>query len=175
MEGKSFELAIKSESMFREYWRHPEATNAAFDADGWFRTGDIVCVDNTNQYYKILGRASVDIIKSGGFKLSALEIETTIMECPQVQECSVLGIPDDVYGEKVAAVIVYKDSSEQFGERYIQDFCRKHLAKHKIPTEIWLTDNIPKNTMGKVNKKEMLKSFIRRLSEMESIESFGQG
>ena len=98
---------MKSRTAFREYWGNPESTAKAF-ADGWFLTGDIAVVDEGA--YRILGRASIDIIKSGGYKLSALEIEATLLEHPDVSEVAVIGVPDDEWGEIVAAAVVLANS-----------------------------------------------------------------
>eukprot|EP00897_Mesotaenium_endlicherianum_P007313 jgi/Mesen1/660/ME000109S10874 len=98
------ELCIRSPSMFREYWGLPEATAKEFDEDGFFRTGDTATL--SHGLFKILGRTSVDVLKVGGFKVSALEIEATLLQHPQVDECAVLGVSDAHYGQKVAAVVV---------------------------------------------------------------------
>lgn len=156
------ELLVKGRSVFKEYWNNPKATAGAFDKDGWFKTGDTVAVDGEPPYYQILGRTSVDIIKSGGHKLSALEIESSIMENPQVQECAVIGVPDDVYGECVAAVVALKNPQQSDGEQQIIDFCKDRLAKYKVPRQVWLVDYIPRNAMGKVNKVELGKAFLAK-------------
>ncbi|KAH9304262.1 hypothetical protein KI387_008666, partial [Taxus chinensis] len=106
------ELCVKSPSMFKEYWRQPQATKESFGDDGYFRTGDTAMLDEDG-YFVILGRTSVDILKVGGYKLSALEIESTILEHPAIAECSVFGIPDTDYGEIVCAVVVPEDEAQR--------------------------------------------------------------
>ena len=101
--GTPGEIEVRGESVFREYWARPDATRDAF-RDGWFRTGDVAVVEDGA--YRILGRQSVDIIKTGGYKVSALEIEDVLREHPDVRECAVVGVPDDEWGERVAAAIV---------------------------------------------------------------------
>ena len=98
------EIQVKGDNVFSEYWNRKEATDKAFTPDGWFRTGDVAEV--TDGYYKILGRNSVDIIKSGGYKISALEIEEVLRTHPQIKDCGVIGIANEEWGEVVAAVLV---------------------------------------------------------------------
>ena len=105
------EIRVMGPSVFLEYWQRPEATQEAFDEEGWFKTGDIAELENG--YYKILGRSSVDIIKSGGYKISALEIENAILSHPSVEACAVIGLPDAEWGEVVAAAIVLKPLNTQ--------------------------------------------------------------
>eukprot|EP00871_Galdieria_phlegrea_P004814 jgi/Galph1/5333/GphlegSOOS_G3929.1 len=102
------ELIVKGAGVFREYWNRPEATKAAFDEEGYFQTGDIAQCDETG-CYQIVGRASVDIIKSGGYKISALEIERVFQEHPAIQQCSCVGVVDGDLGEAVAMIVVLKD------------------------------------------------------------------
>ncbi|XP_056845319.1 malonate--CoA ligase isoform X3 [Raphanus sativus] len=99
------EICIKSPSLFKEYWNLPQVTKESFTEDGYFKTGDAGRVDEDG-HYVILGRTSADIMKVGGYKLSALEIESTLLEHPTVAECCVLGLPDKDYGEAVTAIIV---------------------------------------------------------------------
>ncbi|KAH7288987.1 hypothetical protein KP509_31G052400 [Ceratopteris richardii] len=105
------ELCVKSPSLFKEYWRRPEVTKESFGEDGYFRTGDSATRDDDG-YYIILGRSSVDIMKVGGFKLSALEIEAVLLEHPFIAECAVLGLPDIYYGEIICAVVVLSDEAK---------------------------------------------------------------
>src|SRR5262249_42262541 len=98
------EAWIRGPSVFRGYWRREDATRSAFQ-DGWFRTGDVVVRDDDG-FLRVLGRTSVDILKSGGYKLSALEIEETLREHPAIAEIAVVGVPDATWGERVVAAIV---------------------------------------------------------------------
>lgn len=109
-------------------------------------------------YYQILGRTSVDIIKSGGFKLSALRIENVLLEHPSIAEVAVLGLPDDVYGEKVAVVAALKDGqSLSLGE--LVGWCTERLTLHELPRDLQLVSHLERNAMGKVNKKKLAKAF----------------
>ncbi|CAL5191824.1 unnamed protein product [Lathyrus oleraceus] len=106
------ELCVKSPSLFTEYYKLLEVTKESFTDDGFFKTGDAVTTDKDG-YFIILGRKNVDIIKNGGYKLSALEIESVIVEHPNVSECCVLGVPDKDYGEIICAIIVPAVKSEE--------------------------------------------------------------
>lgn len=156
----SGELCVTGDTLFSEYSCNPEATSAAFDSDGFFKTGDIVTQDGSPSYFKILGRNSVDIIKSDGVKLSALEIENAILEHPLVKECTVIGIPNEVYDETVTAVISLETSSQQIQESDLKEFCTEHLAPYKIPRCIVFMQEIPRNSMGKVNKKQLAELIV---------------
>jgi acyl-CoA synthetase (AMP-forming)/AMP-acid ligase II len=97
-------IEVKGDNVFAEYWRRPEATAKEFTEDGWFKTGD-VAQRNADGAYFIQGRASVDIIKSGGYKISALEVERKLLALDEVQEVAVVGISDEEWGQRVAAVM----------------------------------------------------------------------
>ena len=106
------EIRVKGGNLFREYWRKPEATASEFDEDGWFKTGDTGCCDGDPPYWRILGRTSVDIINSGGYKISALAIEDVLLQHEQIGEVAVVGLPDETLGEKVTAVIAPKEGHQ---------------------------------------------------------------
>ena len=122
---------MKSRTAFRDYWGNPESTAKAF-ADGWFLTGDIAVVDEGA--YRILGRASIDIIKSGGYKLSALEIEATLLEHPDVSEVAVIGVPDEEWGEIVAAAVVLANPVAEDG---LVQWSRERMSGYKVPRK-WI-------------------------------------
>ena len=111
---------MKGDMLFKEYWRRPEATAEAFDQEGWFKTGDTAGSQGDPPYWKILGRSSVDIIKSGGYKISALEIENALLTHPAVNECAVVGIEDEVQGQIVAAVVACHSDAEEVGHATCQ-------------------------------------------------------
>jgi malonyl-CoA/methylmalonyl-CoA synthetase len=167
------EIQIRGPTIFNKYWRNPEATAAEFveDNDGhgkWFKTGDVAVrrrVDGAGSssqkwargpMYFIQGRKSVDIIKSGGEKVSALEIERELLSLPQVSEAAVVGISSDQWGQKVAAVIVLSPehaNSGKGGKRWgamdMRRALKDKLATYKIPQELKVVENIPRNAMGK--------------------------
>ncbi|XP_050079763.1 malonate--CoA ligase ACSF3, mitochondrial [Anopheles maculipalpis] len=150
-------LYVKGSSVFRSYWQKPQETASEFDSEGWFRTGD------TAQYeqgtIRILGRTSVDIIKSGGFKLSALEIETALHEHPDTSDVAVLGLPDETWGQRVVAVISLPDQQqppESFSIPKLLVWLEQKLPKQAIPKEVRIVEEIPRNAMGKINKRELI-------------------
>lgn len=148
------EIQVKGETVFSEYWGKPEATAKAFTADGWFKTGDIAIVEDG--YFRILGRDSVDIIKSGGYKISALEIEEKIRAHEAVKDCGVVGIPDEEWGEKVVAALV-ADQNVDISE--LKNWLRAQLPSYKIPKEFLFLEELPRNALGKVTKNELKKLF----------------
>jgi malonyl-CoA/methylmalonyl-CoA synthetase len=153
--GTPGEIEVRSESVFREYWARPDATREAF-RNGWFRTGDVAVVEAGA--YRILGRQSMDIIKTGGYKVSALEIEDVLRQHPDVRDCAVVGIPDDEWGERVAAAIVSR-SAEGPALEDLRHWAGERVAKYKLPTLVRLVDDLPRNAMGKVVKGQVKKLF----------------
>mmetsp|Transcript_11203 Transcript_11203/g.20844 ORF Transcript_11203/g.20844 Transcript_11203/m.20844 type:complete len:375 (+) Transcript_11203:675-1799(+) len=147
-------LHVKGENVFQEYYKNPQATAKEFDQDGWFITGDVASYSKEKNSYKILGRASVDIIKSAGYKLSALEIERHFLENPWVDDIAVLGIPDEEYGEVVAAVVVPSKNVDGSLDA-LKKWADVNIAKYKHPRKFVILDELPKNAMGKVNKKDL--------------------
>jgi malonyl-CoA/methylmalonyl-CoA synthetase len=102
-------------------------------------------------YYRILGRQSVDIIKSGGYKLSALEIEAALLDHPAIRECAVVGVSDDTWGEAVAVAAVLHDAASLDVDA-LRDWCRDRLSVYKIPKRLLVVESLPRNAMGKVTK-----------------------
>ncbi|TWT78130.1 Long-chain-fatty-acid--CoA ligase [Posidoniimonas polymericola] len=154
-EGSPGEIHVRGPNVFREYWNRPEATAAAF-VDGWFRTGDIAVVEDG--YYRIMGRSSVDIIKSGGYKLSALEIEACLLNHPAIAECAVVGVPDDKWGERVAAAVVLVDGAELSLDS-LREWSEQRISSYKVPRLLRGVDSLPRNAMGKVKKPAVVKLF----------------
>ena len=113
--------------------------------------------DQANNTFRILGRSSVDIIKSGGYKISALDIETVILHHPLVNECAVIGVKDLEWGERVTAVIVLQPGKkeEDLTLEQLRDYCKKKLAGYQCPTQLKIVDKLERNVLGKVNKKEL--------------------
>ncbi|MDB4937421.1 MAG: O-succinylbenzoic acid--CoA ligase [Labilithrix sp.] len=155
------ELWIRGPSVFAGYHRREDETAKAFvpDADGgapWFRTGDTVTRQGgPSGPFKILGRTSVDILKSGGYKLSALEIEEVLREHPGVGEVAVIGVPDEAWGDRVVACVVRRaaaPSTSACDEAVLRAFVREKLAPYKVPKDIIFLDELPKNALGKVVK-----------------------
>ncbi|MEC4882395.1 MAG: acyl-CoA synthetase [Scytonema sp. PMC 1070.18] len=153
--GTPGEIQVKGPGVFLEYWQNPNATAKAF-RDGWFCTGDFAIVENGN--YRILGRMSVDIIKTGGYKVSALEIEEVLRTHPDIQECAVVGITDTEWGERVCAVLVLQESSCLTLESF-RSWAKERLAVYKVPTRILPVEELPRNAMGKVTKPAVAQLF----------------
>jgi malonyl-CoA/methylmalonyl-CoA synthetase len=151
--------------VFLEYWGQPEATRAAFH-DGWFRTGDTAVMENENGVYRIFGRTNIDILKTGGHKVSALEIEDALREHPAVADCAVVGVPDPEWGERVAAAVVLKEGlKEALNDGDVLDlpslrtWAKELLAAHKVPSQLLVLDALPRNAMGKVMKPSVAALF----------------
>jgi fatty acid CoA ligase FadD36 len=143
-------LQIKSPTVFSGYLNRPDATAEAFDADGWFRTGDVAVID-AGGMHRIVGRESVDLIKSGGFRIGAGEIETVLLGYPGVDEVAVVGVPDADLGQRIVAFIVGSVVPAE-----VIDFVAQQLSVHKRPREVRVVESLPRNAMGKVLKKELL-------------------
>ena len=154
-ENEPGEFQIKGPSVFKEYWQKEEATHKAFTEDGWFITGDIAVLNNG--LYKILGRDSVDIIKSGGYKISALEIEDVLRTHEIVEDCAVVGLPDEEWGELVSACIVSKQ--ESVDSVALTSWLKEQLPAYKIPRKYIFRTELPRNVLGKVTKNELKKLF----------------
>jgi malonyl-CoA/methylmalonyl-CoA synthetase len=149
------ELEVRGPSVFSEYWRSPEATTAAF-RDGWFRTGDVAVM--MDGHYRLLGRISVDIIKTGGHKVSALEIEEVIREHPKVRDCAVVGVPDAEWGERVSVALIGHEG-ERLNPEDLVTWVRDRLAPYKVPRNSLVLEDLPRNSMGKVLKHEVRSLF----------------
>ncbi|MEP6767107.1 MAG: acyl-CoA synthetase [Acidobacteriota bacterium] len=152
------EVLVRGENLMTGYWGKPAETAAAF-RDGWFSTGDIARRDAAG-YVSIVGRKSVDVIKSGGFKISAREIEDVLREHPRVREVAVVGQPDPVWGERIVAAVVLRDergpvdSAELLNE--LTAFTGKSLADYKRLRAVCVLPELPRNAMGKVQKHRIL-------------------
>ena len=147
--GEPGELHVRGPAVFREYWERPAETTAAF-RQGWFRTGDIAILEDGA--YRILGRRSVDIIKTGGYKVSALEIENVLGGHPDIEECAVVAVADPEWGEAVCAAVVAR---RELGRDELREWARERLAPYKLPTRVRCLARLPKNAMGKVTKPQV--------------------
>jgi len=154
--GEQGEILVRGGNVFREYWRRPAETEKEFTADGWFKTGDVAVVDDG--YYRIVGRSSVDIIKSGGYKISALEIEEVLREHSMIKDCAVAGIPDDEWGELVVAAV---EAVEGFDPSIVNAWIRERMPAYKTPKRYLVVEALPRNAMGKVVKNDVKKLFSK--------------
>ncbi len=148
-------IEVRGPAVFAEYWARPDATQDAF-RDGWFITGDTAVVENG--VYRILGRTNIDILKTGGHKVSALEIEEALRQHPSVAECGVVGIPDAEWGERIAAALVLKHG-EVLDLQSLRAWARELLTVHKLPSRLLVLDALPRNAMGKVMKPALAALF----------------
>ena len=146
-EDRIGEVCVRGPNVFGGYWRDPEATSKAFLGD-WLRTGDAGYRD-ANGYYHLVGRLSVDLIKSGGYRIGSREIEDVLERHPGVREVAVVGLPDPDLGEKVAAFVVTDGTTSR---EDLAEHCRSALALYKCPRVILMVDSLPRNAMGKVTK-----------------------
>ncbi|KAK7537582.1 hypothetical protein IWX49DRAFT_606410 [Phyllosticta citricarpa] len=178
------EIQLRGPTVFQEYWRNPDATAKEFveGSDGkgcWFKTGDVAvrrAVDSAGKstrasqadwcrgkMYFIQGRKSADIIKTGGEKVSALEVEREMLSLPQVAECAVVALPSEQWGQRVAAVVVLTEQGKTAGRDGrpwspldMRKALRGRLVNYKMPTEMKVVESIPRNAMGKINKKTLV-------------------
>ena len=153
--GTPGEIVVRGETVFLEYWGRPLETKKAF-RDGWFLTGDVAVVENG--IFRILGRSSVDIIKTGGYKVSALEIEEVLLTHPDINEVAVVGVPDPVWGERVVAALVLKNSGN-LDIKALRDWGKERLATYKVPQQAVILQELPRNAMGKVSKPDLKKTI----------------
>ena len=176
------EIQLRGPTVFREYWRNPEATAADFvDPEPgdhgvrWFKTGDVAARRNVPEAgvgrqewargpaYFIAGRKSADIIKSGGEKVSALEVEREMLSLPEVEEVAVVGVPSAKWGQKVGAVVVLSEQGKTagkvggaIGKLELRNRLKERLVAYKCPLEYKFVEAVPRNAMGKVNKKQLV-------------------
>jgi len=153
--GQTGEIRLKGPAISPGYWRKPDETAGAFE-NGWFKTGDLGNIDEEGYYY--LTDRIKHIIISGGENISPKEVEVIINQVDGVAESSVVGIDDEKWGEKVVAAVVKKPDAD-VGEAEIQEYCKKRLHNWKCPKEIVFVEKLPRNTMGKVLKKEVKEYF----------------
>lgn len=147
------EIRVRGDNVFLEYWNNPEATSASFK-DGWFCTGDVAVVEQGG-YFRILGRSSIDIIKSGGYKLSALEIEGCLLNHPSIADCAVIGVEDETWGEVVVAFVVIKHDMIALDYSDLKVWCADKMSSYKIPKRLITLESFPRNAMGKVVKSTL--------------------
>ena len=143
-------LEVRGPMLFDGYLNRPDATADVFDTDGWYRTGDVAVVD-ADGMHRIVGRESVDLIKTGGFRVGAGEIETVLLGHDGVDEAAVVGVPDDDLGQRIVAFVVGDATPAT-----LIDYAAEQLSVHKRPREVRIVDSLPRNAMGKVLKKELV-------------------
>ncbi|MFF7099706.1 acyl-CoA synthetase [Streptomyces nigra] len=148
------EIQVRGPNLFTEYLNRPDATRDAFTADGWFRTGDMA-VRDPDGYVRIVGRKATDLIKSGGYKIGAGEIENALLEHPGVREAAVTGEPDADLGERIVAWVVPADPQAPPSADELADHVAGRLAPHKRPRRVHYLEVLPRNDMGKIMKRAL--------------------
>jgi fatty acid CoA ligase FadD36 len=143
-------LQVRTPTVFDGYLNRADSTAEAFTSDGWYRTGDAAAI-SPDGMHRIVGRESVDLIKSGGYRVGAGEIETALLGHPGVAEVAVVGVPDDDLGQRIVAFVVGDAAPAE-----LIDYVAQQLSVHKRPREVRVVDALPRNAMGKVLKKELL-------------------
>ncbi|TRW79342.1 acyl-CoA synthetase [Mycolicibacterium sp. 018/SC-01/001] len=146
-------LHLQSPTLFDGYLNRPDATAEVLGADGWYHTGDVAVIDAAGMH-RIVGRESVDLIKSGGFRIGAGEIETVLLAHAGVSEVAVVGAPDADLGQRIVAFVVGDAAPEE-----LIAYVAQELSVHKRPREVRIVDALPRNGMGKVMKKQLLQEF----------------
>ncbi len=152
-QGKVGEIAVFGDCVMMGYWNQPDEQKQVLK-DGWLYTGDLARIDENGLIY-IVSRKK-EILKVGGNRVSAKEVEDKLLEYDGIREAAIIGVPDDILGEAIKAFIVLSDNSD-VASKEITDFCKRHLAIHKVPKFIEFIDNLPKYKSGKVNKQELKK------------------
>ncbi|XP_049879949.1 malonate--CoA ligase ACSF3, mitochondrial [Pectinophora gossypiella] len=155
------ELLLRGPAVFSRYWnRAPKLDDSDF-IDEWFRTGDTVSFEDNR--FRILGRTSVDIIKTSGYKVSALQVESAMLEHPNIADAAVLGVPNEHSGEIIASIVVLKDKQIKLTLKDLRDDLGKRLAPYQLPKTLLIVDEMPRNAMGKLDKKEIKKLYGKEL------------
>lgn len=154
--GETGNLQLRGPNVFAGYWRMPEKTDEDFTDDGFFNTGDMARIDEDG-YVAIVGRAK-DLVITGGLNVYPKEVELFVDDLPGVKESAVIGIPHADYGESVVAVIV-RAGDPKATEQGIIDACKEHLANFKVPKKVVFVDELPRNTMAKVQKNRLRKDY----------------
>jgi fatty acid CoA ligase FadD36 len=142
-------LELTGPTLFDGYLNRPDATAEVLTPDGWYRTGDVAVIDSGGMH-RIVGRESVDLIKCGGYRIGAGEIETVLLGHPDVAEAAVVGLPDADLGQRIVAFVVGAAEPQA-----LIDFVAAELSAHKRPREVRIVESLPRNAMGKVLKKEL--------------------
>jgi len=157
--GEEGEICVRGHNIMKGYLDNPADTEAAFWADGWFRSGDIGVLDEKG-YLFIVDRLK-DMIITGGENVYPREVEEALYAMPQIQECAVIGIPDKEWGEKVVAVIILKEENGPSAAE-IKAFLKPRLSPFKVPKEYAIVKEMPKNAAGKILKRELRTTFAKR-------------
>jgi acyl-CoA synthetase (AMP-forming)/AMP-acid ligase II len=161
------EVCIRGNNVTVGYVNRPEANAEAFDADGWFRTGDLGYLDEYG-YLFLSGRIK-EIVNRGGEKISPPEIDAALLEMPGIGEAVSFGMPSSKYGEELYAAVVKSSAFKgELKEEDILKFCASRLARVKVPTKIFIVSQIPKSATGKIQRKNLSSHFAKELQSKQS-------
>jgi malonyl-CoA/methylmalonyl-CoA synthetase len=150
------EIEIRGPNVFAGYWRDPDKTQHAFSAEGWFRSGDLGRFDRAG-YLQIVGRVK-DLVISGGYNVYPKEVEAELDALPGVLESAVIGVPHPDFGEGVTALIVPRPGSAP-SEAEIIHAIQTRIARYKVPKRVLIVAELPRNTMGKVQKSVLREQY----------------
>ncbi|MEQ8824894.1 MAG: malonyl-CoA synthase [Filomicrobium sp.] len=156
-DGEIGVIEVAGPNVFKGYWRMPEKTASEFRGDGYFITGDLGFIDDQD-YVRIVGRDK-DLIITGGFNVYPAEVEGCIDEIPGIAECAVIGTPHPDFGEGVTAIVVKAASGDDVTAEDIKSRLTTELAKFKVPKQVYFVDALPRNKMGKIQKKELREQY----------------
>ena len=159
-DGVNGEFVARGYNIMKGYYKMPQATASAIDADCWLHTGDLACRDE-NGNYRITGRLK-DMIIRGGENIYPKEIEEFIYTCPKVSDVQVIGVPDEKYGEEIMACVILKDG-ENMTEQEMKDFVAASMARHKVPKYVDFVEKFPMNAAGKILKYKMREEAVEKL------------
>lgn len=167
--GRLGELRFKGPTIFSGYYKSPELTQKAFDAQGFYCTGDLFEIaGDQGQYYRFAGRHK-DIVIRGGMNISSEEIESLLMSHPDVRDVAVIGLPDAVMGERVCAVVVPKATASLTLQQLIEHLRNvKEVASYKLPESLIFVDELPRNPVGKVLKRELRQRYAQPQTPLEN-------
>jgi malonyl-CoA/methylmalonyl-CoA synthetase len=168
--GEVGNLQVRGPNVFVGYWKLPDKTAEDFTADGYFNTGDKGRIDEDG-YVAIVGRAK-DMVITGGLNVYPKEIELFIDDLPGISESAVIGVPHADFGEGVVAVVVPENASET-SEKKVIDACRAELANFKVPKRVIFVDELPRNTMAKVQKNLLRDTYRDLLNQADSKRTTG--
>lgn len=155
--GERGELVVRGPQVFQGYYGKPEATEEVF-ADGWFRTGDIVQIDDEG-FVRIVDRIK-ELVITGGFNVAPTEVENALRQHPQVVDAAVVGLPSDHSGEEVVAAIVLDPSVREVDVESVREFARGILTPYKVPRRIFVVDELPRSLIGKVLRRQVRDSLL---------------
>ena len=162
--GETGELVIKSAGMCAGYHNNAEANASSWDEEGWFHSGDLATLDDKG-YFRVVGR-SKDVIIRGGANVSPREVEEVLIREPRIREVSVIGLPDEYYGEVVCACVIPKPGEKPTVDE-IQAYLKTRIASYKLPSRVVMLNEFPRNSMGKV-RKEVLKERVLRSTDVST-------